>query len=210
MKRLMAFAAIVTVALALSAGALGAQLGDPNSRFTSVSSYAASWPVGDTRRYVGIPSYLGMGWDGQWSTRNNTAIGVGLGIYDFYNSSFTTTNFPSGSATGDQLRDLLVFSALATGRWYPLADSRGPYVGLGAGAMYAEQYYQLGISSQLSRTAFHLVIAPEAGVSVPLMQSVNANLGVRFWSPNAAGNYVGGGARSFRFVTASIGLAERW
>lgn len=201
---------LAAVALALSTTTVSAQFADADTRFTSLSTYAVSLPLGDTRRYIGLPSFLGMGWDGQWSMRNNTAVGVALGVYDFYNESFSTTNFPSGSATGDQLRDLLVASVLATGRWYPLADSRGPYLGIGAGGIYAEQFYQLGIISQVSRAALHLVIAPEAGLSVPMMQGVNANLGVRYWLPNAAGNYVGGGARSFRFVTASIGLAERW
>jgi len=177
--------------------------------FISIGSYAISIPFGDTHRYVGTPSWMGVTWDGLWPVRNRTWAGIELGINDFFNQDNGTTNFPSGSATGFQVRDLLVMSVMGTGRWYALKASHGPYLGLGVGGEYVSQYYQLGPISPFNRTGVHLTAAPEVGLVAPFLTDIDAVVSLRFATPVSAGNYLGGGRRSFRFMMLSFGLAER-
>ena len=82
------------------------------------------------------------------------------------------------------------------------------YVGLGAGGQWAQQYYQLGVNSQLSRNGFHWVVAPEIGVAKQVMEGTELVIGLRYTAPTAAGDYVGGGARKFSFLSLSFALAE--
>lgn len=203
-RALLAAAAIA----ALCATPVKAQ--DDDADFISVGSYAVSIPFGDTHRYVGRPSFMGVTWDGMWPLQNRLWGGVQLGLNDFSNQDDGTTNFPSGSATGFQVRDLLVMSVLGTARWYAFGPTpRGPFIGLGAGGEYVSQFYQLGPISPFNRTGVHLTAAPEVGFVRPIMTDIDAVITVRFSTPVSAGDYLGGGRRSFRFMTLSFGLAER-
>lgn len=203
---------IVPVILAAAVGLpmhAAAQVVSDDGAFTNLTTLAISFPVGDTRRYVSVPSWAGVGWEGQWTVRKGLLAGVGFSAHDFYDRSHGTTNFPSGSATGDQLRDLLLITAMGTGRWYPRKDQLGPYVASGAGVVFAQQYYQLGLSPGFMRTAFHLAVAPETGVAIPVMPGVAAALGLRYTMASSGGRYLGGGSRKNRFVTVTFGFAER-
>jgi hypothetical protein len=195
----------LAAALLLSAGcALRAQ-----DDFIAVTSYTFSVPLGDTRRFVTMPSWLGMNWEGAWMLTEHASAGLAFGVHDFNDASTGTTNFPSGSATGQQMRDLLVTTFMGTGRWYPLADrTHRPYIGLGAGVVYSDEMYTLGFT-QTSRSAWHLAVAPEAGWIFPMIEGIEAMLTARFTSPVSTGEYIGGGPRRFPFATISIGLIER-
>jgi opacity protein-like surface antigen len=177
--------------------------------FTNLGSYAIAVPIGDTRRFTNGMSWLGIGWEGQWRVRSRTVAGASLTLNHFYDETRGTTNFGTGSVTGFQHRDLLLAGAMATGRWYlDRMAGHGPYIGLGAGGQWAQQYYQLGVNSQLSRSAFHLALAPEFGVAKQVMDGIDLMIGLRYTASAAAGDYVGGGARKFNFLSLSFALAE--
>src|SRR5690349_14875748 len=142
-----------------------AQIADYDYGFTSLTTWAVSMPLGDTKRFVKSPSWTGITWAMQWN-HEKPATGVEFGLHDFYDQSTGTTTFGAGAATGTQFRDLLVTTAMATARWYPFGSGRGPSLGIGAGGMYAQQSYQLGIQSQLIRSGFQVAIAPEAAYAV--------------------------------------------
>ena len=196
---------VLAAAVWLSAGcALRAQ-----DSFTAVTSYTFSVPFGDTRHFVTMPSWIGMNWEGAWMLSGHTSAGLAFGVHDFNESSFGTTDFPSGAATGQQMRDLLVTTLMGTGRWYLFADrTHRPYFGLGAGVVYSDQMYTLGFS-QTSRSAWHLAVAPEAGWVFPMIEGIEALVTARYTVPATTGQYIGGGPRSFPFATISIGLIER-
>ena len=185
-----------------------AQIGDYDYGFTSLTTWAVSVPLGDTKRFVGSPSWTGITWAMQWN-REKMATGFELGLHDFYDQSTGTTTFGSGAATGSQFRDLLVTTAMATARWYPFGSGRGPSLGIGGGGMYAQQSYQLGIQSQLIRSGFQFAIAPEAAMAIPIFHDISAVLTARYMAPTSADGYLGGGSRRFRFLTISAGFAER-
>jgi hypothetical protein len=177
--------------------------------FTNLGSYSIAVPIGDAHRFTNGMSWLGIGWEGQWRVRTRTVAGASLTLNHFYDETRGTTNFGSGSVTGFQHRDLLLAGAMATGRWFlDRAAGHGAYVGLGAGGQWVQQYYQLGVNSQLSRSGFHWVLAPEIGVAKRVMDGTELVIGLRYTAPAAAGDYVGGGARKFSFLSLSFALAE--
>ncbi len=185
-----------------------AQIGEYDYGFTSLTTWAVSMPLGDTKRFVKSPSWTGITWAMQWN-REKMATGFEFGLHDFYDQSTGTTTFGAGAATGTQFRDLLVTTAMATARWYPFGSGRGPSLGLAAGGMYAQQSYQLGIQSQLIRSGFQLAVAPEAAIAVPVFADIAAVFTTRYTAPASADGYLGGGSRRFRYLTFSVGFAER-
>jgi hypothetical protein len=176
--------------------------------FSSLTSYALSFPTGDTRGFITTPSWLGLSWEGLWAVGRSAAAGMAFSVHDFNHDSFGTDNFEWGASTGQHQRTLLVTTAMATGRYYPKAPlTLRPYVGLGAGVVYSEESYRLGIS-QVDRSAVHIALAPEAGWQFPLVSSVDGVVSLRYTIPAVTGDYVGG-ARSYPFATLSFGIVER-
>jgi hypothetical protein len=202
--------------LALAALAAGPRMAvgqDPYAEpdFFTVTTYDISLPIGDTRRFLGSPSWAGLTWEGRWPLANRSATaGFMLGLNEFSERFNGTTNFPSGAASGPQFRYLLSMSVMATGYVYTFGTQRYRwYFGGGAGAVRVDQVYELGVQ-QVSRAAWHAVAAPEVGAEVFGIGGLFVGVfGIRFNAPLSAGNYVGGGARSFQSITFRVGLSER-
>ena len=203
----------VGVALAASivvAPIAAARAQDAEPPFINIGSYAIAIPLGDTHDFVPNLSWFGANWEGQWRYKPKTSVGVSLGLQDFFDQTRGTTTFSSGAVTGQQSRELLLGTVMGIGRYYPGSTlGRGPYLGLGAGGQFAQQYYQLGVTNPIGRSAFHLAIAPEIGVVTPIMEGLDAVFTARFTATTSAGNYLGGGARSFKYITLGVGMAER-
>ena len=198
---------LAATALLLIASRVAAQ--DAEEHYTSSATYSLAFPVGDTRQYVSHLGWAGFGWEGMWLLRPNTRGGFSLAVQDFAKHSSGTTNYSFGSATGEQFRDLLSFSAMATSRWYLRGVAgQGPYLGMGAGTIYTQQSYQLGVLPQLVRTGWHLGVAPEAGIAIPVYAGLHAIVSAKYFAPLSSGRYIGGGSRSFQFVALNIGLGE--
>ena len=205
------FALVTAFAAGLTAGVgRTSRAQDVDPPFINVGSYAIAFPLGDTHNFVPNVSWFGANWEGQWRYKPKTTVGVTLGLQDFFDQTRGTTNFSSGAVTGQQSRELLLGTLMGIGRYYPGPTlGRGPYVGLGAGGQFAQQYYQLGVTNPIGRSAFHFAIAPEIGVVTPIMEGLDAVFTARFTATTAAGNYLGGGARNFKFITLGFGMAER-
>lgn len=194
--------------LALATAQARAQ-GEYDYGFSTLTTWAVSVPIGDTKRFVPSASWTGITWEMRWN-QTQTATGIELGIHDFYEQSTGTTTFGSGAATGTQFRDLLVTSLMGTARWFPMgAAGRGPSIGVAGGGVYMQQAYQLGIRSQLIRSGVQLAVAPEVAMAVPIFPDISAVVSARYTLPTNAGGYLGGGSRRFRYLTFSVGLSER-
>ena len=136
-------------------------------------------------------------------------VGALLGMHNFFERSDGTMDLPSGSATGEQARELTMVPMLAIGRWYTGGTRwRGVMLGLGVGAMWARQSFQLGVFDPIHHSAFHPAIVPEAGVTIPIFEGVKGMIGLRYSMAAPAGDYLGGGRRSFQFVTLTASVIE--
>jgi hypothetical protein len=175
--------------------------------FVTLTTYEISIPVGDTRQFVPNASLLGLTWEGRWAVASRVSAGMMLGLNEFSHRFTGTTNFPSGAATGPQFRYILSMPLLATGYVYPYrSDRRQLYLGGGAGVARVDQLFELG-TRQLGRGAWHFVFAPEVGAEMHgIRDDFIGVVSVRYNAPVAMGDYVGGGARSFRHVTIRLGF----
>ena len=195
----------------LTAQRVGAQpsLAEP-SNFMSLTTFELSLPLGDTRRYMTGGLGPGLGWEGRWTVNAHSSAGVSLSVAGFSRHTEHTIDFPSGAATGDQLRQLMPAQLLAVGYVYPYQQNGVRwYAGGGVGGGHTDQDFSLG-TQQLSRGAWHLVVAPEIGAEVrggPDHLFVGV-FSLRYNAPIAAGDYLGGGSRRFRYLTLRIGIGE--
>ena len=178
--------------------------------FASIGSYVIAMPVGDTHQFVPTPAWLGFSWEVQWQLRRDALGGIVFGFHDFYDQTLGTTDFPAGAATGLQRRGLAIVSLLGTTRWFPLGRAwRGVFLGFGLGGNYTQQYYQLGVTSQVNRSSFHLIAAPELGTSVPVFDGLDLVVSARYNATTRGGDYLGGGGRRYSYLSLGVGLAER-
>jgi hypothetical protein len=189
--------------LLVSAGSLAAQ-----EKFSTSAAYVVAFPTGDTRNFIGEPSWAGITYEGRWKLSETRSAAVGFGLHDFSAQSFGTTNFPSGAATGQQLRDLMMTHVNASFRYYPLPSAHTrPFASVGAAAVYSEQYYSVGLSS------FHdsdllPAFMPELGLEIPYMEDLNAVVTLRYTMP-LSHRHLGGTSSSFQFFSIGIGFIER-
>ena len=135
-----AFGSAVVVAITASAGTAASAQDTTSSSFINVGTYAIAVPFGDTHRFVSPMSWFGAGWKGQWRFHEHFAQGLSGSLQDFADMEGGTTNFPSGAVTGNQAREILMVTAMGTGRWYAGNTwGRGLYLGLGAGGEVDER-----------------------------------------------------------------------
>jgi hypothetical protein len=203
------FALVITLLLAVRAEAQEQSLVTP-SNFMSLTTFELSVPLGDTKKYMTGGLGPGLGWEGRWLMSPRTSAGVSLTVAGFSHHTESTINFPSGAATGDQLRQLMPAQLLAVGYLYPY-EKKGVrwYAGGGIGGGHVDQDFNLG-THQLSNGAWHVVLAPEIGAEVrggPDRLFVGV-FSLRYNAPLAAGDYLGGGSRRFQYLTLRIGIGE--
>ena len=197
-------------AIAVAAATLDAQELTPETptRFSSQTSYALSIPTRDTRQFITTPSWVGITWEGVWRLHPRTGVGVAFGVHDFSESMSGTSNFTWGAATGQQSRNLLVGTIMATSRWYPMPERISRlHLGLDGGIVVSEERYTLAASQDV-RSAYHLAFAPEAGWQFHLVDGVDGMVSTRYTIPVRNGAYIGG-AQSFPYATLSFGVIER-
>lgn len=201
---------VALVMLAAQAAAAQGEEAEPKlGNFASVATMTVSFPFGDAHRFASNPSWVGFNWEGQWAVRRSLVAGALLGMHDFFEGSDGTLEFPSGSATGEQARELLLATMLATARWYPGGTRwQGIFLGLGAGTIWARESFQLGVFDPIINSAFHLAVVPEAAVTIPIFEGVKGTVGVRYSLTAPAGSYLGGGARRFHFLTLTFSVLE--
>src|SRR6187551_3745865 len=113
-----AIGSAVVVALSMSGSTSASAQDTLSESFINIGTYTIGFPVGDLHRYISPVSWLGTGWEGQWRYKNNMSKGISVGLHDFTDFSNGTTTFPRGAVTGSQVRELLVMTVMATGRWY--------------------------------------------------------------------------------------------
>jgi hypothetical protein len=195
---------VVFIAVLAGARTLAAQ-----GNFMSLTTFELSTPIGDTRRYTSVGVGPGLGWEGRWAMHERTSAGVSLTLGQFSERDNGTMQLPAGAVTGEMLRQIVTEQVLATGYFYP--TRRQPvrfYAGGGLGASFIDQDFNVG-TSQLSRSAWHAVIAPEVGAELRGNDGFLVGVvSLRFNAGLAAGDYLGGGSRRFQYLTLRLGFGE--
>ena len=171
-------------------------------------SYSVSIPSGHTREFTNHTSLIGLSIAGRRFLGSALSVGLDLGWNELYWKTSQPLRVGNATVSGQQYRDLNIFPLFLSTHFY-LGHARGfrPYLGVNAGGYYIVQRFTVGLS-EIEADHWHLGLAPEAGILIPLGEGWNAILTGKYHYPLEAGNYLGG-SRSFRYISIGVGLAAR-
>lgn len=181
------------------------------------ATYAPGVAIGDTRDFAGSGSWIGFSIDGRKVWRESVMLGFTAGVNEFYQNTTETVQLQSGAVSGGQYRHLLQFPLLLAANWFPrLAPSDAaprdmrrvqPFIGTGIGAYYVRQRFEIGTTAA-QESNWQFGVAPEAGLAVPMGGGGSfATLVARYHLPVGGGDFLGGGSRSFSYLTLGVGAS---
>ena len=181
-----------------------------------LGTYQISVPFRDTKDYLGgnQTSYRGLGFDLRVFTGRDGrfSLGGGSGWNVFESGAIAETisirsdDF-NGDVTGTQFRYInsvpLMFQA-----HYHLGDpdDAHAYFGTGVGVYYIRQRFEIGlVATEVSN--WHFGIAPEAGVNVPMSDSISFNANVRYHFAAKGGTDIEGKETGYDYLAFNLGLS---
>ena len=202
MKRVMLISLACATALASPARA--------QHHYLSALEYSVGIPVGDTHQFLPVGGWSGGVWESRYMDHPHTSIGFLAGFNEFWRRENGTFVFPSGAATGDQYRHLIMMPFLFTGAWYFNENRDDPrwYVGGGAGPQYTEQELQLGLNRQ-TQGNWNIVLVPEVGLAFSAWYGTGGILALRYHLPSESSAFFGNSDRRFQYFSLSFGLGYR-
>jgi outer membrane protein W len=167
--------------------------------------YMVGTGVSDTRDFVGGGvSFRNFGIEGRYVSSPKLSFGLYF-AWNVFNQETDSviTNFAGTGAdvSGFQHRYVNAFPILATVHYY-FGKPRGirPYVGTGLGTYYVENRLDIGRSS-IYADNWHLGLAPELGVIIPVDWNVRAYLNAKYnWAIKSGGVEV-------QYFTFGLGFA---
>lgn len=127
--------------------------------------YAMAVPVGDLHTYINDPSFRGFNFGYRSMVEPNTAVGVDLGWQTFFERvEKGTYEFGTSAITGTQYRYTNTFNAsLQVDHVFADGKDVRPFIGLGAGMLYAKRRLDVGLYS-IDQDSWQFLLQPEAGV----------------------------------------------
>jgi hypothetical protein len=202
------FTPALALSVALVAGFAFRASAQPH--YISALEYSVGVPIGDTHNFLPVGGWSGAAWESRWMEAPHTTIGFLAGFNEFYRRESGTFTFPSGAATGDQYRHLLMVPVLFTGHWYYNDNRDDPrwYIGGGGGVQFTQQELQLGLNRQ-TRNSTNIVLVPEVGLAFTAWYGTGGIVSVRYHLPSESSPLLGGGDRRFQYLSFSVGLGYR-
>ncbi len=142
--------------------------------------WSMGFPMGNTKDFIGAPSFRGFSIEGRGYVTDNIAIG-GIGAWNvFYeNKGWVTESIGNNKEVyGFKRKYLNVMPLMVTGDYYFSQGGVQPYIGAGIGTYYIESRNFMGLYYVQGKD-WHFGIAPEVGVVMPFSSS-NAGLNINF------------------------------
>ncbi len=142
--------------------------------------YMVSGTTSDTKQFADDFSWRNFGIEGRNLLNENMSAGIYIAWNVFANVTDELIRFDNADVSGVQYRYVNAFPIMATAHYY-FGRRRGirPYVGLGAGTYYAENRLEIGLTA-FTTNNWHLGVAPEAGVIIPVNFNARALLNARY------------------------------
>jgi hypothetical protein len=125
------------------------------------------FPMGDTKDYIGQPTFRGFSIEGRGFVTDNITVG-GIGAWNVFYENFGWTTNSDGTRTiyGYKRRYLNVMPLMVTAHYYFSQGQIQPYIGAGVGSYYIESRDFVGIY-YIQGKDWHFGIAPEVGIIMP-------------------------------------------
>ncbi|UCG89197.1 MAG: outer membrane beta-barrel protein [Gemmatimonadota bacterium] len=163
--------------------------------------YMVSSSTGDTRDFVKDFSFRNFAVEGRNMVKDNVSVGLYLGWNVFAEKTDSLIEFNEATTvSGVQFRYVNAFPIMATAHYY-FGQRRGirPYVGTGLGTYYAENRLEIGTVAFQDKN-WHLGVAPEVGVVIPISWNARAILNARY-------NYgLKSGGTKLSYFTFGVGI----
>ena len=169
---------MLTLALLLMASAPGLA----QDRMFMGVTYQVAMPTGDTKAFSDDVSFRNIGLEWRNIVQPNISLGLAVGWNVFAELTDEVVSVGDYDASGTQFRYVNAFPMLLTAHYY--LGSAGtlkprPYFGVGAGTYYIENRLEAGLTA-IKTDAWHLGVAPEAGVVLPINRYSSAYVNGKF------------------------------
>jgi opacity protein-like surface antigen len=143
-------------------------------------TYNTALPMGETAELASKYSFRGVGFEGRWAVGSSFDLGFNASwnvFYEAVSGSFTEGN---GTLTGTQYRYVNAYPIMFTAyKYFGSSEGIQPYVGLGVGAIKADHRKEMGLW-YVDANNWHFGVAPEIGVLIPTMRSIDFLVSVRY------------------------------
>jgi outer membrane protein W len=163
--------------------------------------YMVSSSAGDTKDFVNDFSWRNFGVEGRNMVQDNVSVGLYFGWNMFAEKSDSQIVFDeTTTVSGVHYRYVNAFPIMASAHYY-LGRRRSirPYIGTGLGIYYAENRLEIGSAAFQTRT-WHLGVAPEVGIMIPLNWNARGMLTARY-------NYgLEAGGTKLSYFTFGVGI----
>ena len=133
------------------------------------ASWSAGFGTGDTEQIAGGASLSNIAFEGRYVLDPRLTVGLRTGWSYFAEQENGTVSLGNIDITGLQNRTVTAVPVLLTGHYYLRPSSPGltPYLGTGLGLYWIENELEIGLTAA-STSSWHLGVAPEVGVILPL------------------------------------------
>jgi outer membrane protein W len=143
-----------------------------NAQHHSTDLVAVSWEMAfpSNNNYLNKTSYAGGRVEYRKLIKDQFSVGLGISwnsFEDYVGTKTYTSNGGGSAVTTDMVRYIYTVPMTATFHYYPTVSNKlfKPYVGVGLGTQYAEQYSYFNIY-QLGSNNWGFVVRPEIGTLV--------------------------------------------
>ena len=148
----------------------------------STFNYMVGFPMGDTKNFIGKPSFLGVDLDMTMTKpTKDSEVSLVLGWQRFKeeltNATYTADTL---TVTADQSRSLTHLPFVIKYRHYPGGSATTKwFVGGGAGATYVERLLYVG-SFNFSQYGWQFLLRPEAGLIYSFSKTMEIETSLRY------------------------------
>jgi outer membrane protein W len=173
-------------------------------------SYNMAYTGPNTRDYVNDYSWNGFSFEYRTFRNENTSIGASVGWNMFHERTNEMVVIDKGAVSGTQTRFLGAVPMLLNAHYYFGQESEAgrPFLGINLGANYINQRFEIGVF-EFNKANWHLNIAPEAGLVVPVGSTFSDTymiLSVRYNHAIAAGESLAGDGRAYSYWGFNVGF----
>lgn len=169
--------------------------------------YNISYPTADTKAFISDPSYRGIAVGSRGFFKPNFSAGILLAWHTFEQKTDQTLQLKEGSVQGEQTRVIRSYPFFLNAHYYLGEDHKFRlYLGANAGIYFITERVEYG-NTELDKSNWHLGLAPEAGLLIPLSWYANIHLSARYNYAFQSGETITGEALPQSYWGVSIGLA---
>jgi hypothetical protein len=143
--------------------------------------YPMTIPYGETKDFISDTSYRGFGFSSFFGTKSNLSWGLSLQWINWKNTRTGVAYEPDGTAVPEnERREIDAYPFLLQGRYEIVREGLvKPYIGLGIGPAYVEQYQRLS-SGENSKSSTQGILSPELGFYMNF-NSIILGMGAQFY-----------------------------